>query len=470
VSWETIIGLEVHAELQTKTKMFCGCPNDFGSEPNSNICPVCLGLPGALPVLNEQAVELAMRIGNALNFSIEESVFSRKNYFYPDMPKNFQISQYDKPIDVDGHLELPGFPTVGIERAHLEEDTGKNTHMGGGGRIHDSEYSLVDYNRSGVPLIEIVSRPDIRSADHARAYVSELRAILMAIGANDGKLEEGSLRVDANVSVHKPDEPYGQRCEIKNVNSLRSLGRAIDYEVERQIALLESGERIEQQTRHWNENEGRTSFGRSKEDAHDYRYFPEPDLLPVDPDEHWRSAVTSAMPELPASRRAKLATLAPGAAQDSIATVVDLSLDSLVIAAADAKGDARVAINRIANELASDLDGAARLDVDNFAKLVVLETSNKLTATQAKQVLGEMLSDGGDPEEIAKARGFEALDSSVLESTVDEIIAAHPDELARLREGDQKLMGFFVGKIMGATKGQADGKAVTSLIMKKAKG
>jgi aspartyl-tRNA(Asn)/glutamyl-tRNA(Gln) amidotransferase subunit B len=465
--YEVIIGLEVHSELKTKTKMFCGCQNQFGGEPNTNVCPVCLGLPGSMPVLNEQAVELAMRIGTALGCSIEPNVFSRKNYFYPDMPKNYQTSQYDLPINVGGELKLPASGiTIGVERAHLEEDTGKNTHMGGGGRIHDAEYSLVDYNRSGVPLIEIVSRPDMRSSEQAKQYVAELRAILVTIGASDGKMEEGSLRVDANVSVHKPGAPWGKRCEIKNVNSLRSVGRAIDYEVQRQIQLIENGEQVEQQTRHWNENEGRTSFGRSKEEAYDYRYFPEPDLVPVAPSAEWKQAVRDNLPELPASRRARLTELAPDVTPDAILTVVDLDLDTLVFAAVDAGADARTAINRTANELAGNLEATQKLDVSSFAKLITLETGGKLTATQAKQVLAEMLDGGGDPEAIASAKGFEALDESALQATVDDIIAAHPDELQRMKEGDQKLMGFFTGKVMAATKGKADGKVVAAMLRK----
>ncbi|MDQ1438759.1 MAG: aspartyl-tRNA(Asn)/glutamyl-tRNA(Gln) amidotransferase subunit, partial [Acidimicrobiaceae bacterium] len=247
--FEIVIGLEVHCELKTRTKLFCGCRNAFGDQPNTNVCPVCLGLPGSLPVLNEQAVELAMRIGAALHCRIEPSLFHRKNYFYPDMPKDYQVSQYDEPINVDGYLDLADCSQVGIERAHMEEDTGKTTHVGGGGRIHDAEYSLVDYNRAGVPLVEIVSRPEISSAEQARAYVSELRSILVATSASDGKMEEGSLRVDANVSVRRPGEPLGTRCEIKNMNSLRSLGRAIDYEVRRQIDLISEGGSVYQETR-----------------------------------------------------------------------------------------------------------------------------------------------------------------------------------------------------------------------------
>ncbi len=280
-SYETVVGLEVHCELSTATKLFCGCRNAFGEEPNTNVCPVCLGLPGSLPVINRRAVELALRIGTSLNCRAQRSIFHRKNYFYPDMPKDYQISQYDEPINVDGWLELPDGSRVGIERAHMEEDTGKTTHVGGGGRIHEADHSLVDYNRAGVPLVEIVSRPDIRSAGQARAYVTELRSILVATGSSDGRMEEGSLRVDANVSV-RPEgtTEYGTRCEVKNLNSLRSLQRAIDYEVARQIALLEAGERVAQETRHWDEAEGSTHALRSKEEANDYRYFPGPPFGP----------------------------------------------------------------------------------------------------------------------------------------------------------------------------------------------
>src|SRR5581483_6033629 len=276
--WEIVIGLEVHCELATRTKLFCGCPNVFGDEPNTNICPVCLGLPGSLPVLNEQAVELALRLGQALHCRAEYGVFARKNYFYPDMPKDYQVSQYDLPTNVDGHLDLPSGLRVGIERAHIEEDTGKNTHVGGDGRIHGAEYSLIDYNRAGVPLVEIVSRPDLRGAEQAREYVGELRDILLATDASDARMEEGSMRVDANVSVRRAgDTAFGTRCEIKNLNSLRSLGRAIEYEARRQVELIGRGERVVQETRHWDEAAGRTRPGRNKEEAEDYRYFPEPD-------------------------------------------------------------------------------------------------------------------------------------------------------------------------------------------------
>jgi aspartyl-tRNA(Asn)/glutamyl-tRNA(Gln) amidotransferase subunit B len=462
--WETVVGLEVHCELRTATKLFCGCRNAFGDQPNTNVCPVCLGLPGSLPVLNGQAVELAMAIGEALHCDVRPSLFHRKNYFYPDMPKDYQVSQYDEPINVDGWLELPDASRVGIVRAHMEEDTGKSTHVGKGGRIHDAAYSLVDYNRAGVPLVEIVSAPDIRGAEQARAYVSELRGILVATGASDGKMEEGSIRIDANVSVRPiGSDAYGIRCEIKNLNSLRSLGRAIDHEAARQVRANQSGEVIRQETRHWDEATDCTIAGRSKEEANDYRYFPEPDLLPLVPDEEWKARVRTSLPPMPAARRARLASVA-GTGPEAVATVVDLGLDGLVFAAADAGADAKLAVTRVANEVAADPLRARQLDAAAFAKLILLEDGGKLTPTQAKQVLAEMLDSGGDPEAIARAKGFEVMAAGALASVVDDAITAHPGEWERLRAGDQKLMGFFVGQVMKATRGQADGKAVSALL------
>jgi aspartyl-tRNA(Asn)/glutamyl-tRNA(Gln) amidotransferase subunit B len=467
--WETVVGLEVHVELATETKLFCGCRNAFGSEPNTNVCPVCLGLPGSLPVLNRAAVEYAMRLGRALGCRVDASTFARKNYFYPDMPKDYQVSQYDLPINVDGVLELPDGFRVGIERAHIEEDTGKSTHIGGGGRIHDAAYSLVDYNRAGVPLVEIVSRPDVRTADQARAYANELRGILLATGVSDARMEEGSMRVDANVSVRREgDETLGTRAEVKNLNSIRSLGRAIDYEARRQVDRLEAGERVIQETRHWNEEDGRTHTLRSKEEAYDYRYFPEPDLVPLAPDADWVNRVDAALPLLPAARRAALATAA-GVATADVATIVDRGHDELAGAAIADGADARTVLNRVGNDLAGDL-GA--LDAVGLTALVALETGGDLTATQAKAVLAEMVTSGRAPADIAADLGFEAMDAGELESVVDGIIADHPDDWTQFVEGDEKargkLTGFFVGLVMKATKGQADGKAVTALLRQKA--
>ncbi|HUJ65279.1 MAG TPA: Asp-tRNA(Asn)/Glu-tRNA(Gln) amidotransferase subunit GatB [Acidimicrobiales bacterium] len=467
--WETVVGLEVHSELRTATKLFCGCRNSFGEDPNVNICPVCLGLPGSLPVLNRMAVEYAMRIGTALHCRIQASIFHRKNYFYPDMPKDYQISQYDLPINVQGWLNLPDGRRVGIERAHLEEDTGKTTHVGGGGRIHEADYSLVDYNRAGVPLVEIVSAPDLRSAEEARAYVDELRSILVATGASDGKMEEGSLRVDANVSVRPAGSTqFGTRCEIKNMNSLRSLGRAIEHEAARQVTLLAEGGTVVQETRHWDEGAGRTGTMRSKEEAYDYRYFPEPDLVPVDPSPEWISAVAAAMPRLPAARRAAVAAasgMAPEA--DAVATVVRLGLDGYVQTVVEngaGEEEAAIAVRRLANEVAAEVDSADRLTAPAFARLVRMESEGSLTPAQARTVLKDLLDSGGDPDQVAARHGFEAMAAGDLESVVDQAVSAHPEEWARFAAGEDKLMGFFVGHIRSATGGRADLKAASTLL------
>ena len=467
--WETVVGLEVHCELATATKLFCGCRNAFGDEPNTNVCPVCLGLPGSLPVLNRHAVELAMRVGLALHCRVEPSLFHRKNYFYPDMPKDYQVTQYDQPLNVGGWLDLPDGSRVGVTRAHMEEDTGKTTHVGGGGgRIHGADHSLVDYNRAGVPLVEIVSEPDIRSADQAKAYVNELRAILVAIGASDARMEEGSLRIDANVSMRRSGaEELGTRAEIKNLNSVRSLGRALEYEARRQVERLEAGEAVVQETRHWNEDEGRTSSMRSKEEAYDYRYFPEPDLVPLEPSAEWLAGVRAGLPVLPADRRVALAEAAGVPANDpAVATVVQQGHDGLVVAAIGAGADGRLALNRVANELAH----RAAPDPRAFAKVLGMEADGKLTATQAKAVLAELVASGGDPEDIARAKGFEALEGDVVAAVVDAAIAAHPGEWERYAGGETKLAGFFVGKVMAATSGKADGKAVTALLRERLSG
>ena len=459
--WEMVIGLEVHCELATRTKIFCGCRNEFGAEPNTNICPVCLGLPGSLPVLNEEAVSLAMRLGMALGCTVEPSIFHRKNYFYPDMPKDYQVSQYDRPINVDGRIDLADGSSVGIERAHMEEDTGKSTHVGGGGRISDAERSLIDYNRAGVPLVEIVSRPDIRSAEQAKAYANELRAILLSTGASDAKMEEGSMRIDANVSVRRPGEPLGTRCEIKNLNSIRSLVHAIEYESERQIGILESGERIIQETRHWDEVGGRTRAGRSKEEAEDYRYFPEPDLVPLEPDDAWQARVRDALPLLPAARRERLATAASGS---GVALVVERGLDELVLAAVDAGGDP----GRLLTHAEHNVLEVGALTPESFAALTRLEVDGKLTATQAKTVLAELVESGGDPVAIAEAKGFEALADDDLAGVLDGIIADNPEAFEKLKAGDAKIAGFFTGKVMKATQGKADGKRVAALLQERA--
>ncbi len=461
--WETVVGLEVHTELKTMTKMFCGCANAFGAEPNTQVCPVCLGLPGSLPVLNVRAVDLAMAIGLALHSTIASSTFHRKNYFYPDMPKDYQISQYDLPINSGGYLDLPDGSRVSIERAHLEEDTGKSTHLGGSGRIHGADRSLVDYNRSGVPLVEIVSGPDIRSSAQAHLYASELRGILIATGASDGRMEEGSMRIDANVSVRKIGQPLGTRCEVKNLNSLRSLQRAIDFEASRQFELINAGGVVRQETRHWDEGLGETSTMRTKEEADDYRYFREPDLVDLVPDGAWLERIRDTLGAMPAERRAALRAhlTNPSPAQlDALDVVIDLGFDDYVLGAIAANVDAALAMARAANELATDVDHLANLTSDAFATTLTMEQSGQLSATQAKTVLLELLAHGGEPRDIARSKGYEQLTSAALGDTVSEVIAQHPDEWARYRDGDDKLAQFFIGQVMSVTKGQANGKAV----------
>ena len=460
--WETVVGLEVHVELATETKLFSHAPNRFGDAPNTNITPVCLGLPGSLPVLNRRAVELAMTIGLALGCEIRPSVFHRKNYFYPDMPKDYQVSQYDRPICVNGSLDLPNGTRIRIERAHLEEDAGKTTHLGGeDGRIHGADQALVDYNRAGVPLLEIVSQPDIRSAEDARAYVEELRAILIATQASEARLEEGSMRVDANVSVRPSgSEELRTRCEIKNLNSLRSLQRAVSYEAQRHIDLYEAGENPTQETRHWSE-EGRTHTLRSKEEANDYRYFPEPDLVLLEPDPAWIQQVTDSMPELPAQQREKLIDLA-GLDMEDAATIVTRGMSQLVTAAVEAGADPRRAVTHVIQNLV--IDGAEQLDPTHFVELIRLEHAGDLTATQTKQVLSEMVATGLAPSEIAQNLGFESMEAGELETLVDAAIAENSEAWEKFCQGEEKVQGVFVGAVMKASKGQADGKAVTAIL------
>ena len=463
--YEMVVGLEVHVELATATKLFSASPNRFGDDPNTNIDPVTLGLPGALPVLNRHAIELAMRIGLALNCTVQSCTFARKNYFYPDMPKAYQVSQYEDPLNVDGWLDLLDGTRVGIERAHVEEDAGKTVHIGDSGRVHGAEHSYIDLNRAGVPLVEIVSRPDITSPEQARLYVTELRAILLAIGASDAKMEEGSMRVDANVSVRKPGEPLGTRCEIKNVNSVRSVGRAIEYEAKRQILLIESGERVRQQTRHWDEGDGKTHTLRDKEDADDYRYFLEPDLVPLAPEDAWVDAVRTALPMLPAARRERLAEAA-GLAVDSepVVVVVDRGQDDYVFAVAEAGGDLGRAIVHVQQAFA-EAGPDPEVPAGDLAGLTRLETAGQLTSTQAKTVLADLVErGGGDAAAIASERGFEAMDTGELESLVDDAIAAQPDAWEKFCAGEGKAMGALVGHIMKASKGQADGKLVSQLL------
>ena len=460
-TWELIVGLEVHAELSTQTKLFCGCLNQFGNEPNTNVCPVCLGLPGSLPVVNETAVYFAMRLGRALHCSVNRSVFARKNYFYPDMPKDYQISQYDLPTNLEGYLELPSGEIIGIERAHIEEDTGKTTHIGTSGRISGADYSLVDYNRAGVPLIEIVSKPEIRTIEQAKAYVSELRGIILALEISDAKMEEGSIRVDANVSVREIGEnDLRTRCEIKNVNSLKSLGRAIDYEANRHIGLYKNGESPRQETRHWDENAGRTRSGRSKEDAEDYRYFPEPDLVPLNPSEETITKIDQEMPELPSKRREKLANLT-GVKPSDVALIVERNHDAFALNVIEDGGIPDQVVKHLVNNLSA---GLGELTAEALAQLVQMENKSEITSTQAKKMLGELVQRGGTPAELATELGFEAIDTNEVENLVDQLINEHSDEWERFCSGDTKVQGFFVGQVMKATSGQADGKLINQIL------
>ncbi len=469
--WETVIGLEVHAELLTTTKLFSGAPASFGDEPNTNITPVCLGLPGSLPVLNKYAVEQAIKIGLALNCEICPSVFHRKNYFYPDMPKDYQISQYDEAICRNGRLELITGEIVGIERAHLEEDAGKTMHAGhtsgGDDRIHGASYALLDYNRAGRPLVEIVSRPDISSAVQARMYVEELQAILRTIGASDALLEEGSMRMDANISVRPVgSDELRTRTEVKNLNSLRSLIRAIEYEAQRHIELYEAGEQPQQQTRHWSED-GKTHVLRTKEDENDYRYFAEPDLVLIDPDDEWIERLRAAMPELPATKRERLTDA--GVALADTATLIERGHADLVLTAiekgASAVRAAAIAVNSLGDLTVSDYSTGNF--ADEFARLVRMEADGALTATQAKQVLAEMIETGVSPEDVAANRGFEPIATDDLTKLVDDAIAADAASWQKYCAGEDKVAGVFVGAVMKATKGQADGKAVTAQLQER---
>jgi aspartyl-tRNA(Asn)/glutamyl-tRNA(Gln) amidotransferase subunit B len=459
--WETVIGLEVHVELATASKLFCSCPNEFGAEPNTNICPVCLGLPGSLPVLNERAIEFALRVGEAFGFDVPaQSIFHRKNYFYPDMPKNFQTSQYDEPICVHGHIEVDG-TRIGITRAHLEEDTGKTVHLGGGGRIHDSSHSLVDYNRAGVPLMEIVSEPDMRSSEQARRYVEELRATLQAIGVSDVKMEEGSLRIDANISVRPVGaSEYGTRAEIKNVNSLRSLARAIEFERERQIGLLEAGERVVQETRHWDEEAGRTRPGRSKEEPDDYRYFPEPDLVPIAPTGQLRDHVRATMPELPAAKRARL--IGEWGISEHDAGVL-LGTPGLVeyaekaVLALDGGGAPKDVVNWTTNDVLAYVNDTGLspsvLAPEMLAELVGLVAGGTISRNQAQDVLDESLREEKWPRTIVEERGLaQVSDTGALAAAVDDVLARHAADVDEYRNGDDKVRKKKAGFLMGQVR------------------
>jgi aspartyl-tRNA(Asn)/glutamyl-tRNA(Gln) amidotransferase subunit B len=479
--FEPVLGLEVHVELSTATKMFCGCANRFGSEPNTQVCPVCLGLPGSLPVLNQEAVESAIRIGLGLNCEIVPWCrFARKNYFYPDMPKNYQISQYDEPIAINGYLDVPlddGTTwRVEIERAHMEEDTGKLTHLGSDtGRIEGATTSLIDYNRSGVPLIEIVTRPiegaGARAPEIARAYVTALRDLLRGLGVSDVRMDQGSMRCDANVSL-KPlgQKEFGTRTETKNVNSLKSVEVAVRYEMRRQAAVLESGGRILQETRHFHED-GYTSPGRSKETAQDYRYFPEPDLEPVAPDADLVERLRQTIPELPWVLRNRTQE-EWGISDEVMRDLVNIGALDLIAATVEhgVSSDSARAwwgnfLVQKANESGVEL-AALPISPAQVAAVVKLVDDGKLSNKLARQVVEGVLSGEGEPDQVMKERGLEVVrDDSALQMAVDEALAANPDVVEKIRGGKVQAAGAIVGAVMKATKGQADAARVRELVL-----
>ncbi|MQA09253.1 MAG: Asp-tRNA(Asn)/Glu-tRNA(Gln) amidotransferase subunit GatB [Pseudonocardiaceae bacterium] len=482
--FDPVLGLEVHVELSTATKMFCGCATTFGAEPNTQVCPTCLGLPGSLPVMNGAAVESAIRIGLALNCQIAPWCrFARKNYFYPDMPKNFQTSQYDEPIAFDGwmDLELPDGETVrvGIERAHMEEDTGKSLHVGGAtGRIHGASHSLLDYNRAGVPLIEIVTKPiegvGARAPEVARAYVTALRDLLRALDVSDVRMDQGSLRCDANVSLRERGvSEFGTRTETKNVNSLRSVERAVRYEMTRQAAVLAGGGEVVQETRHFHEADGSTSPGRVKETAEDYRYFPEPDLVPIAPSEEWIERLRGTLPEKPAERRKRiqqdwqlsdleLRDLLNAGAVEVIASTVD---------AGATPDEARSWwVSYLAQQANTRGVELAELPISpaQVARVIALVNSGELTNSLAKQVVDGVLAGEGDPDDVVAARGLAVVsDDSALNAAVDEALAAQPDVADKIRGGKVQAAGAIVGAVMKATNNQADAKRVRELILER---
>jgi len=482
-AYDPVLGLEVHVELNTASKMFCGCSTVFGAEPNTQVCAVCLGLPGSLPVVNARAVESAIRIGLALNCTIADWCrFARKNYFYPDMPKNYQISQYDEPICYNGWTEvaLDGetYP-IGIERAHMEEDTGKSLHMGGAtGRIHGAAYSLLDYNRSGVPLIEIVTKPiegtGAKAPQVARAYVTMLRDLLRALGVSDVRMEQGSLRCDANVSLRpSPTSPLGTRTETKNVNSLRSVERAIRYEITRQAAVLAAGGRVIQETRHWHEESGTTTAGRNKEMAEDYRYFPEPDLVPVAPSREWVAELRSTLPEPPVERIRRLAAewgFSDLELRDAVNAGAVSAIEATVAAGASPQSARKWWLSEIArraNEAGVELEDVG-ISPQQVAEIQALVEAGTINDRLARQIFDGVIAGEGSPAEVVAARGLALVsDEGALSTAVDAAIAANPEVADKIRSGKIQAAGALIGAVMKDLRGQADAARVRELILER---
>lgn len=477
MKYEAVIGLEVHTELQTKTKIFCSCRTSFGADPNTNVCPVCLGLPGVLPVLNKKVLEYAVRAGLALNCEISRfSKFDRKNYYYPDLPKNFQTSQFDLPICEHGYLdvEVEGEKRrIRITRAHMEEDAGKLVHHGTS--ITDSDYSLVDYNRTGTPLLEIVSEPDMRSAKEAVAYMEKMRAILQYVGISDCRMEEGSLRCDANVSVRPVGQKeLGTKTEIKNINSFKGVERAIEYEAMRQAELLEDGGKVVQETRTWDEKKGVTKSMRTKEEANDYRYFPEPDLVPFTVSDEYIENIRKSLPELPDARKERYMKEFGLSSEDAVFMTNDKATADYFEAAVDAGADPKACVNWLMGEFASQLstDGIeiakAPVSAENLAALLKLISKGTISGKIAKKVFATMWKEGGNPEEIVKAQGLVQIsDTAELSKLVDEVVGKNPKAVEDFKAGKKKAVGALVGQIMKATKGKANPRVINELLNKK---
>ena len=482
-AYDPVLGLEVHVELNTTSKMFCGCSTAFGADPNTQVCAVCLGLPGSLPVVNAKAVESAIRIGLALNCTIAEWCrFARKNYFYPDMPKNYQISQYDEPIAYDGWTEvvLDGeIYRIGIERAHMEEDTGKSLHVGGAtGRIHGADYSLLDYNRSGVPLIEIVTKPvegtGVKAPEVARAYVTMLRDLLRALGVSDVRMEQGSLRCDANVSLRpRGTTTFGTRTETKNVNSLRSVERALRYEITRQAAILAGGGRVVQETRHWHEDSGVTTAGRSKETAEDYRYFPEPDLVPIAPSREWVEELRATLPEPPAARLDRVSAewgFSELEMRDVVSAGAVNAIEATVAAGASPQSARKwwlTEIARRANELGVDLENVG-VTARQVAEIQALVENGTINDKLARQVFEGVIAGEGSPADVVAARKLAIVsDENALAAAVNEAINANPDIVDKIKSGKTQAAGALIGSVMKQLRGQADAARIRELILEK---